>query len=62
MLQRKRTSNRTFGVTCFPKILYQMLFGSRLGSIAGAQPKNVASDKLRYGDIRVLSAVNTIFG
>ena len=35
---------------------------SRFGSIAGAHPKNVARDNPLYGDIRVRSAVKTIFG
>ena len=35
---------------------------SRFRSIAGAHPKNVASESHLYGDINVLSAVNTIFG
>ena len=55
-------SNRTFGVTCLPIILYQKLFGSRLGSNAGAHPKNVAKDNPLYGDIKVRSAVKTILG
>jgi hypothetical protein len=55
-------SNKTLGVTCLPRILYQKLLGSLLGSNAGAHPKNVAKDNPLYGDIKVLSAVKTIFG
>nr|AIF12425.1 hypothetical protein [uncultured marine thaumarchaeote KM3_55_G04] len=42
--------------------MYQILLFSRFGLSAGAQPKNVANDSPRYSDIRVRSAVNTIFG
>ena len=55
-------SNRTLGVTWFYNILYQKMFLSRLGSIAGAHPKKVAREIPLYGDMRVLSAVRTIFG
>ena len=58
----KIKSNKIFGVTWFPKILYQILLLSRFGSSAGAHPKNVANESPRYKDINVRSAVKTIFG
>ena len=60
--QLQMKSKRILGVTWFFRSLYQILFLSRFGSIAGAQPKNVARDNPLYGDIKVLSAVKTIFG
>jgi len=55
-------SKSTFGVTCLPMILYSVLLLSLCGSSAGAHPKKDASESPLYVDIRVRSAVRTIFG
>jgi hypothetical protein len=44
------------------RILYNKVSRDLFGSMAGAQPKKDANDMPRYGDIKVRSAVRTIFG
>ncbi|MDW0208735.1 MAG: hypothetical protein QOC42_02930, partial [Nitrososphaeraceae archaeon] len=55
-------SNNNLGVTWLPSILYKNVSCALFGSIAGAQPKNDASEIPLYGDMSVRSAVRTTFG
>ena len=55
-------SKRILGVTWFPNMRYNRELWLLLISSAGAHPKNDAKEMPLYGDIKVRSAVKTIFG